>query len=145
MKISTKGRYALRFMLDLAKNEVFNECIKLNEVATRQNISVKYLEQIVALLNKAGLVTSIRGAQGGYKLSKDSSEYTVYMIVKAIEGDLAPVECLEECSVTCVRMHDCTTVKVWKELYENIKNVLNKYTLKDLVEMELNHEPIYMI
>lgn len=145
MKISTKGRYALRLMLDIAKNEQNGECIKLNKIAQRQNISEKYLEQIVAILNRVGYVKSIRGSQGGYRLTKEPKEYTVYMIVSAIEGSLAPVECLEECNRPCERMGDCTTVKVWKELYDSIKNVLSKYTLEDLVKMENESEPIFMI
>ena len=145
MKISTKGRYALRFMLDLSKHENANECIKLNKIAERQNISEKYLEQIVAVLNKTGLVKSVRGAQGGYRLTRDPKDYKIGDILRAIEGSLAPVECLEEGAPPCSRMSDCTTVKVWRELYDAINSVVDKYTLADLIEMEALHEPIFMI
>ena len=93
MKISTKGRYALRLLLDLAMNES-GEPIRLKEVAERQGISDKYLEQIIATLNKGGVVKSTRGAQGGYSLKKAPSEYTVGMILRLMEGSLAPVECV---------------------------------------------------
>ena len=94
MKISTRGRYALRLMLDLANNQT-GEPVKLKDVARRQGISEKYLEQIIAVLNKGGLVRSIRGAQGGYLIARDPSEYTVGMILRLTEGSLTPVECLE--------------------------------------------------
>ena len=135
MKISTKGRYALRCMLDLAINSKGNY-VKLNQIATRQNISEKYLEQIIASLYKAEFVVSNRGAQGGYKLTKDPEEITVGMVLRAIEGSLAPVECLEENALPCLRKDICTTVKVWQELYEAINNVVDKYTLAMLVEMD---------
>ena len=96
MKISTKGRYAVRVMLDLALNNN-GECIKVKEIAARQGISEKYLEQIIAVLNKAGYVKSVRGAQGGYRIAKDPADYTVGMMRSRLtEGSLAPVACLEE-------------------------------------------------
>ena len=94
MKISTKGRYALRMMLEFAMNP--NECTKISQVAKRQGISDKYLEQIVTLLARAGYVKSMRGAQGGYKLAFSPEEYTVGMILRVTEGNLAPVACLED-------------------------------------------------
>ena len=94
MKISTKGRYAVRVMLDLALNDT-GEYVKVREIAKRQEISEKYLEQIIAVLNKAGYVRSTRGAQGGYKIAKDPSQYTVGMILRLTEGSLCPVACLE--------------------------------------------------
>ena len=95
MKISAKGRYAVRVMLDLALNNT-GECIKVKEIAARQGISEKYLEQIIAVLNKAGYVKSVRGAQGGYRIAKDPADYTVGMILRLTEGSLAPVACLED-------------------------------------------------
>ncbi len=95
MKISTKGRYAVRVMLDLALNNS-GECIKVKEIAGRQGISEKYLEQIIAVLHKAGYVKSVRGAQGGYRLAREPEAYTVGMVLRLTEGSLAPVACLEE-------------------------------------------------
>ena len=95
MKISTKGRYAVRVMLDLALNNN-GECIKVKEIAGRQGISEKYLEQIIAVLNRAGYVKSVRGAQGGYRLAREPEAYTVGMVLRLTEGSLAPVACLEE-------------------------------------------------
>ena len=95
MKISTKGRYAVRVMLDLATNNT-GEYIKVKEIASRQEISEKYLEQIISVLNKAGYVKSIRGAQGGYKIARDPSNYTVGMILRLTEGSLNPVACLDD-------------------------------------------------
>ena len=102
MKISTKGRYALRLMLDLA---VYNtgEPVSLKDIARRQQISEKYLEQIISILNKAGYVRSIRGAQGGYILKREPAEYTVGMILRLTEGDLAPVSCVGEDRIECER------------------------------------------
>ena len=99
MTISTKGRYALRIMLDLAGH--IGETVKLRDIASRQEISGKYMEQIIAVLNKAGYVRSIRGAQGGYQLVKAPSDYTVGMILRLTEGTLAPVECLSEHALPC--------------------------------------------
>ena len=95
MKVSTKGRYALRLMLDLAVNNT-GEPISLKDIARRQGISDKYLEQIISVLNKAKYVKSIRGAQGGYILTKKPEEYTIGMILRLTEGSLAPVACVEE-------------------------------------------------
>ncbi len=116
MKISTKGRYALRLMLDLALNNT-GEYITIKSIAARQNISEKYLEQIISLLNRAGYVKSIRGAQGGYRLARDPGEYTVGMILRLTEGSLAPVECVDEETGNCNRNNGCVTKEVWAELY----------------------------
>ncbi|MBQ5851001.1 MAG: Rrf2 family transcriptional regulator, partial [Lachnospiraceae bacterium] len=107
MAISTKGRYALRIMLDLAEHS--GEVIKLKEIAGRQNISEKYMEQIISILNKAGYVRSTRGAQGGYQLVKSPAEYTVGMVLRLTEGSLAPVECLNENALKCEREDICAT------------------------------------
>jgi Rrf2 family protein len=111
MRISTKGRYALRLMLDLAINNT-GEPVSLKDIARRQEISDKYLEQIISVLNKAGYVKSIRGAQGGYILTRKPEEYTVGMILRLTEGSLAPVSCVEEDN-TCEKINDCATVMIW--------------------------------
>lgn len=133
MKISTKGRYAVRVMLDLALHNT-GECIKVKDIAGRQGISEKYLEQIIAVLNKAGYVNSVRGAQGGYRLAKAPGEYTVGMILRLTEGSMAPVACLEEGAPECERCDTCETLEVWKELYTAINHVIDGVTLADLVE-----------
>lgn len=132
MKISTKGRYALRVMLDLAINNT-GEYVKVKQIAARQDISEKYLEQIIALLNKAGYVISTRGAQGGYRLAKNPEEYTVGMILRQTEGSLAPVACLDEGSAPCERCDTCETLEVWKALQDAINQVVDNVTLADLV------------
>ncbi|MDF2486829.1 MAG: transcriptional regulator, BadM/Rrf2 family [Herbinix sp.] len=139
MKISTKGRYALRLMLDLALNNT-GEYITIKSIAARQEISEKYLEQIISLLNRAGYVKSIRGAQGGYRLAKETSEYTVGMILRLTEGSLAPVDCLED-ENECGRNGGCVTREVWQELYHAISSVVDRITLQDLVERQLNNVP----
>ncbi len=133
MKISTKGRYALRLMLDLALYEN-QEPVRLRDVAERQNISMKYLEQIISVLQKAGYVKSIRGPQGGYHLMKAPEDYTVGMILRLIEGDLAPVACLLDEVNQCPRQTSCVTLRLWKELDAAVRGVVDKYTLADLVD-----------
>lgn len=133
MKISTKGRYAVRVMLDLALNNT-GECIKVKDIAGRQGISEKYLEQIIAVLNKAGYVKSVRGAQGGYRMAKAPAEYTVGMILRLTEGSMAPVACLEEGAAKCERRDTCDTLEVWQTLYEAVNNVIDNVTIEDLVE-----------
>ncbi|MCI8489588.1 MAG: Rrf2 family transcriptional regulator [Lachnospiraceae bacterium] len=135
MKISTKGRYALRLMLDIAVNDGA-EPVRLKDTAKRQSISVKYLEQIISSLVRAGFVKSIRGPQGGYRLSKQPSEYTVGMILRQVEGNLVPVSCLETEGVDCERQEECVTLRIWKELDQAIRGVLDKYTLEDLVSWQ---------
>ena len=132
MKISTKGRYAVRVMLDLALNDT-GEYVKVREIAKRQEISEKYLEQIIAVLNKAGYVRSTRGAQGGYKIAKDPSQYTVGMILRLTEGSLSPVACLETESNECERCDTCETLQVWKDLNNAINKVVDSVTIADLV------------
>lgn len=133
MKISTKGRYAVRVMLDLATYNT-GECIKVKEIASRQGLSEKYLEQIIAVLNKAGYVNSVRGAQGGYRLSKNPEDYTVGMILRLTEGSMAPVACLEEGAEECERCDTCETLGVWKDLYTAVNQVIDGVTLADLLE-----------
>lgn len=144
MKISTKGRYALRMMLDLALNEE-NGYIPIKEIAKRQGISDKYLEQIISILNHAGFVRSVRGAGGGYKLTKKPSEYTVGMILRLTEGSMAPVSCLEDEVNTCERAENCVTLGVWKKLYSAINDVVDNITLEDLVEDTKNIAGDYVI
>ncbi|WP_337484510.1 Rrf2 family transcriptional regulator [Porcipelethomonas sp.] len=132
MKISTKGRYALRMMCDIAANDN-GSAIPLKEIAARQNISVKYLEQIVILLSRAGFVKSVRGAQGGYKLTNPPKYYTVGMILRLTEGSLAPVSCLEDNVNTCGRASECRTLFVWEQLYSAICNVVDNITIEDIL------------
>ena len=134
MKVSTKGRYALRLMLDLALEE--DKMVKLKDVAARQEISVKYLEQIISVLQKCGYVKSMRGPGGGYTLAKKPEEHTVGMILRQIEGSLAPVSCLEEEENSCSRSRSCVTLRLWQMLYAAINGVVDQVTLGDLVEWE---------
>ena len=132
MRISTKGRYALRIMIDLAVNGNGNY-ISLKSIADRQGISNKYLEQIISLLNKAGFLEVARGNAGGYRLAREPKEYTVGDILRASEGDLSPVYCLTD-EGECVKKNDCKTYDFW----EGLDNVINEYvdskTLEDLLE-----------
>ena len=134
MRISTKGRYALRLMLDLASNNT-GEPIRLKDVARRQGISDKYLEQIISVLNKAGFVRSVRGPMGGYSLANDPADYTVGMILRLTEGSLDPVECSNDPSL-CDREEDCATRIVWQKLSEAINGVVDNITLEDLLEWQ---------
>lgn len=134
MTISTKGRYALRIMIDLAGH--IGETIKLKDIAFRQEISEKYMEQIIAVLNKAGYVRSTRGAQGGYQLVRAPKDYTVGMILRLTEGSLAPVECLAENALPCEREGKCATVEVYRRIYEAVNSVIDTTTLQDLVDIE---------
>ncbi len=134
MKISTKGRYALRLMLDLALER--DQVVRLRDVAKRQDISVKYLEQIISVLQKCGYVKSVRGPGGGYLLARKPEEYTVGMILRQIEGSLAPVTCLEGENNICSRQEECVTLRLWKMLYEAINGVVDHVTLADMIEWE---------
>lgn len=131
MKISTKGRYALRLMLDLALNSN-GTAVPLKEAAERQGISDKYLEQIVTQLSRAGLVRSVRGAGGGYLLTRNPSEYSVGEILRVLEGNLAPVSCAEGIGC-CDRADRCVTVEVWREIQAAVSQVVDNMTLADLV------------
>lgn len=134
MTISTKGRYGLRIMMDLGAH--CDETVKLKDIAARQNISEKYMEQIIAILNKAGFVRSTRGAQGGYQLVKAPSQYTVGMILRLTEGSLAPVECLSENALPCERDACCATVELYKRIYDAVNDVIDHTTLQDLLNIE---------
>lgn len=133
MKISTKGRYALRMMIDLAQNQG-NGYVSLKDIANRQEISKKYLEQIVAILNKPDVLRTNRGYQGGYRLAKSANEYTVGDILRLTEGGLAPVSCLDNSPVLCDRAEDCITLPIWKGLYKVISEYLDSITLQDIVD-----------
>ncbi len=144
MKISTKGRYALRLMLDLAVNYT-GEYISIKNIAARQDISEKYLEQIITQLNRAGYVKSVRGAQGGYMLAKSPSEYTVGMILRQMEGSLAPVSCAEDEEV-CDKTSRCVTQEVWSRIQKAVEDVVDNITLADLVaRYQEKAEPVYII
>ncbi|MFA6857848.1 MAG: Rrf2 family transcriptional regulator [Treponema sp.] len=131
MKISTRGRYALRFMIDLAQHKQ-DAFIPLKDISDRQDISIKYLEQITSLLSKYGLLQSVRGPQGGYKLVREPSQYTVGEILKITEGDLAPVACLEPNAAKCKRSQFCPTIKLWEGLEKTVNDYLNGITLDQL-------------
>lgn len=131
MRISTKGRYALRLMLSLSQSSD-GKPISIKEIAKKEDISDKYLEQIISVLNNAGYVRSIRGAQGGYVLRKKPEEYTVGMILRLTEGSLAPVACVDEEEV-CAKIDSCATIRVWKKLNDAISGVVDHITLADIL------------
>lgn len=131
MKISTKGRYALRVMLDLAQNRE-KGYISLKDISQRQGISNKYLEQIVALLNKAGCLKTARGNNGGYQLAKAPEEYTVGEILRASEGDLAPIMCLTE-DGECSEKAKCKTLFFWEGLDKAVNDYIDSVTLADFL------------
>ena len=133
MKISTKGRYALRMMIDLAQNQG-DGYVSLKDIANRQEIYKKYLEQIVAILNKPDVLRTNRGYQGGYRLAKNANEYTVGDILRLTEGGLAPVSCLDNSPILCDRAEDCITLPIWKGLYKVISEYLDSITLQDIVD-----------
>lgn len=143
MKISTRGRYALRMMLDIAMHNQ-NGPVRIRDIAARQKVSVKYLEQIVAALAKAGYLISQRGPQGGYSLARKPAEYTVGMILRITEGELTPVACVDG-SYDCPREEDCVTIRIWRELDEAITSVIDRYTLEDLVEWQEQVNGDYVI
>ncbi|MDD3346246.1 Rrf2 family transcriptional regulator [Oscillibacter sp.] len=132
MKVSTRGRYALRLMMDLASHDG-DGYVSLKDVALRQEISMKYLEQITGLLSKAGLLHSGRGAQGGYRLAKDPAAYTVGSILRLTEGNLAPVACLEGPENLCQHCGECPTLDFWTGLYATVNAYIDRYTLADLL------------
>ena len=144
MKISTKGRYALRLMLDLA-SDVSNKPVSIKEIANRQEISDKYLKQIISVLNSAGFVRCVTGPQGGYMLQNRPENYTVGMILRLTEGSLAPVSCVEDDAPECDRMDSCATMRVWKQLNDAINGVVDNITLADLVEWQKNNGSDYCI
>ena len=132
MKISTKGRYALRMMMDIAAHDQ-EGYVSLKDVAARQEISPKYLEQIAGILSRAGLLHSGRGAQGGYRLAREPEHYTVGSILRLTEGNLAPVACLEGPENRCARCGECPTLDFWTGLYAVVNDYIDRYTLADLM------------
>ncbi len=144
MMISTRGRYALRLMLDIAINEK-EEPIRVKEIAERQDISDKYLEQIIAALVKAGLVKSLRGPQGGYRLNKKPEEYTVGSILRVTEGKLSPVACLEDEVNQCPRKGECITIGLWEKLNDAIKEIVDNTTLQDMIDEHRDKADDYII
>ena len=132
MMVSTKGRYALRVMIDLAEHNT-RDYIPLADIAKRQEISEKYLESIVGVLSKKGLVESLRGKGGGYRLNRSPEEYTVASILKVTEGSLAPVACLENEVNTCPRAAECRTIDMWTKLYKLIDDFFEGVTIADLI------------
>lgn len=135
MMISTRGRYALRVMVDLAEHSD-GAYIAMKEVARRQQISLKYLERIMPLLVEARLIEGVRGKGGGYRLTREPDEYPVGEILRATEGDLAPVACLEKDAPPCNRAASCRTLPLWKELDTLIGSYLDSKTLADLIKKE---------
>ena len=132
MKISTKGRYALRMLLDLAEHQ---NCgyVALKDIAERQGISKKYLEQIIPIFNKSGILKTVRGSQGGYRLAGTPDKYTVGDILRLTEGSLSPISCAED-PAECERSEDCATLFVWQGLYRAINDYLDGITLQDIMD-----------
>ena len=133
MKVSTKGRYALRMLLDLAEHKE-EGYIPLKDIAKRQNISKQYLEQIISIINSSGALRANRGKQGGYMLAKEPSAYTVGQILRITEGNLAPIACLEDKVNQCERAKSCRTLSMWKGLNKVITEYLDGITLQNLLE-----------
>ena len=135
MKISTRGRYALRMMIDLAEHQ---NCgfVALKVIADRQNISKKYLEQIIPILGKSDILKTTRGSQGGYMLSKSPDKYTVGEILRLTEGSLAPVDCLNQDPIECERSSECATLPVWQGLNRVINEYLDSITLQDILDQQ---------
>jgi Rrf2 family protein len=147
MKISTKIRYGARAMLELASH--YGEGpIELKEIARKENISLKYLEQVINPLRAAGLVKSIRGSKGGYSLGRLPSEICLYDVVETLEGPLNLLECLHDAKV-CQKVPSCVTRDIWKEVSEAISKIFYSVTLEDMVnrkrEKEGHHSPMYQI
>lgn len=135
MKISTKGRYALRMLVDLAEHRG-EGYISLKDIAERQEISRKYLEQIIQIFNRTDVLRVGRGSQGGYMLAKSASQYTVGEILRMTEGSLAPVDCVDQCPNECSRSGVCPTLPVWRGLAKVVNEYLDGITLQDLVDQQ---------
>lgn len=138
MRISTKGRYALRMIIDLAEHQN-KGFISLKEIADRQDISKKYLEQIIPIFNKAGVLRTNRGSQGGYMLAKSPEKYTVGDILRLAEGSLSPVPCIDQDPVECDRSFDCVTLPIWQGLANVINEYLDSITLQDILDKQQEH------
>lgn len=147
MKLSTKGRYGLRAMVDIAQQQQGGP-VAIHTIARRQNLSSRYLEQLLIPLKQAGLVKSLRGAQGGYVLGKSPEKISVGDIIRVLEGPIAPVDCVNEINPDeCRRAEYCVTRKVWIRLRDTINEVLDSYTLEDLageLEFKDNMTPVFI-
>ena len=141
MNITSKGRYALRVMLDLAQHRQ-EGYISLKTIAERQGYSMKYLEMIVGSLKRAGLVASTRGKEGGYQLIRDPQDYTIGEILRCIEDNLAPVSCIKAGDICCEHAGECMTVPMWKELDDITNAYLDGVSLQDLLTGEKWKKPI---
>lgn len=130
--ISTKGRYSIRILLDLAEHRN-GSYTPMKEVAARQEISLKYIEKLMPALKGAGLIESSHGIGGGYRLTREPEQYTLWEILRLAEGDLAPVSCLQESAAVCDRAAECRTLPVWKNYYKLTKDYLSGITLADLM------------
>ena len=135
MMISTKGRYALRIMIDIAEHQA-DGYVPLKDSADRQEISEKYLESIVNMLVKSGFLEGLRGKGGGYRLTKLPEQIVIFDVLSVMEGTLVPVACLEKNAKTCARMSECQTLPLWKGLNEVVTDYLNRYTIRDLMRRE---------
>ena len=133
MKLSTRTRYAVRAMIELAQNEA-SRPLQLKVIATRQDISIKYLEQLMAVLRSAGLIRSVRGSRGGYVLSRAANQIRLSDILNCLEGPVTTVECVED-SDRCVRAAECAARQVWMKVQQAIDDVLQSITLQDVVDM----------
>lgn len=139
--ISTRGRYALRVMLDLAEHTE-DGSIPMKEVAERQGVSLKYLERIMPALSKGGLVEGVHGKGGGYRLSRPAEEYTVGEILRLVEGDLAPVACLACGAKPCEREPYCKTISMWKRFYDITNEYFDGITIADLLKSGAENQAI---
>ncbi len=137
MKISTKGRYAVRMLLDMAEHQS-DGYISLKDIAERQGISKKYLEQIISLFNNTDILRSSRGFKGGYKLARTPDKYTIGEILRITEGSIAPIACLEDVPNRCARSSSCKTLFVWEGLYKVICEYLDSVTIKDIIDNDLS-------
>ena len=135
MKISTKGRYALRMLIDLAEH-ANTGFISLKEIAERQNISKKYLEQIIPIFNSSNILRTNRGPQGGYRLARSPEQYTVGEILRLTEGSFAPVDCVDQDPIDCPRAGQCPTLPIWQGLAKVIDEYLDGITLQDIVDRQ---------
>ncbi|MTI66459.1 MAG: Rrf2 family transcriptional regulator [Firmicutes bacterium] len=139
MRLSTKGRYGLKAMFELALHSGEGP-IPLKDIAESQNISEHYLEQLVATLRRAGYVNSVRGAQGGYLLSKEPKNITVGDVIRCLEGQIAPAECVMKDAADCNRESYCVTQTVWRKIRDSVNEVIDNTTLQDMVDDHIkNH------
>lgn len=144
MKITTKGRYALRMLVDITLHQK-DGYVSLKDISERQNISKKYLEQIVPLLNRSHIIKTSRGNKGGYKINGKPEDYTIGDVLKATEGSLAPVACLDYQPNECERVNECVTLPIWEGLYKIITEYLDGITIKDIADKCENSGDSYCI